>query len=451
MITKFRARYIQDSTINRLIFIHLLLAAVAFFKDILLAVYFGTSEIADALMLAYFIPDTIGNNLMAAAIAVAYVPFFSTLLARERNDQLYQAIQQVIFIFLSISTAIIVLLILFGRSLLQLIGTGMDENLIQLCYQFFLIILPIILLYPLTMIATSILHTYHKFNLPALTQVLHNGVLFIFLLSLIMGKVPVRSGGYWMASAITLATLVMTMIHWYAIFKGKINFSLLYHTKTSYKFKQLSPILHEFWPYFLILISTQIVYFVDRYLASSLGTGTIAGLNYAFRVSQFPIWVFVAAVNAVILPSLSRASAMGDYQVLLTKFKQAMMIILSITIPVALIFFVFRVPLISLLFQRGAFNETSLSITSDILAGYSLAIVGQSATLVCIRYFLAVKKMIYPFMIMLLAALITIISDFLLVDWMGAGGIGYASFIGSIVSAGLLLYYLFKDVNQSKN
>ncbi|HET6872195.1 MAG TPA: hypothetical protein VFH42_04320, partial [Sporolactobacillaceae bacterium] len=63
-----------------LILMNLMLAISAFFKDVAFAHYFGTSSTADAYTLGFFIPDMIGNNLIAAALGVACIPIFSRLL-----------------------------------------------------------------------------------------------------------------------------------------------------------------------------------------------------------------------------------------------------------------------------------------------------------------------------------------------------------------------------------
>src|SRR4051812_21838057 len=61
-------------------------ALMAFVKDVLLASYFGTSVQADGLTLAYFLPDMIGNTLIASALGVSCVPlFFTTIRFRRRG------------------------------------------------------------------------------------------------------------------------------------------------------------------------------------------------------------------------------------------------------------------------------------------------------------------------------------------------------------------------------
>jgi peptidoglycan biosynthesis protein MviN/MurJ (putative lipid II flippase) len=193
-----------------------------------------------------------------------------------------------------------------------------------------------------------------------------------------------------------------------------------------------------FIPYIFILLSTQAVYFVERSLAARLDTGTVAGLNYAFRLSQFPIWVFVTAVSAVMLPALSKLTVLGNkheiHRVLANSMKQ----IVLISFPTALCLYILRIPIVVTLFQRGAFDSSSVQITAEILEGYSIMVIGQAVSAIGLRYFLAEGRLGYPIVVFAATAALTILGDFLLVPLIGAKGIGYAAAAGTGLNACLL-------------
>src|SRR5690554_1072407 len=125
--------------------------------------------------------------------------------------------------------------------------------------------------------------------------------------------------------------------------------------------------LRIFLPYIVILFSLQAVYLAERYLVTAFDSGTTSALNYAFRLTQFPVWVFVSAVSIVILPSLSRHLAVGEVKEVRVVMVNAFRIVILVVLPSTLFLFLLREPLIIALFQRGAFDSRSVVLTTSIL------------------------------------------------------------------------------------
>ena len=57
---------------------------------------------------------------------------------------------------------------------------------------------------------------------------------------------------------------------------------------------------------------TQITFLVNTSLASTLVTGSIVAYNVAFTILQIPLGVIGVPLGVVLLPSMSRAMAIGD-------------------------------------------------------------------------------------------------------------------------------------------
>ena len=216
---------------------------------------------------------------------------------------------------------------------------------------------------------------------------------------------------------------------------------------TTEELLDLKEIFSVFLPYLFILLSTQSVLSVERYLASNLEVGTIAGLNYAYRIAQFPVWVFVAAVSVVIFPSMSKLKGLGHDEYVQKTFTKALWMVLVITVPLSISLYFLREPIIAILLQRGAFNHHSLHVTAGILSGYSLTIVGQGMVVVGLRFFMAQGQMIRPLLIFIMAAMVNIGADLLLVNKVGSEGLGYGAAAGAFINAGMIYYFIQKELN----
>lgn len=431
--------------VHLLIVFNLLLALVAFIKDIVLASYFGTSGVADAISLAFFLPDTFGNNLIGAAIAVSSIPILTKLSLNE-DPSLYQDTIKKLGVIVIIGTVILLILLLFlFQPLLQLFNWETQENLTTV-FDYFLIMSPIICCAPLWLMGSSVLQSSRKFIVPAISPILFNLVLLGTLLWCQWQSIPQTYGGKTFSYASTFGTLLCVIVTWTFIFrnqKWKWSFQT-FNLKSD--FTEVQKVLFTFSSYALILFFTQIGLVAERFFASSLQIGTIAALTYAYRLAQFPLWVFIAAITTFILPTISFHMRRSDFISLKYVLVRSLLFVIGSSGLISLIFVFFSDQIVRILFLRGSFNLDSVQLTSEILKGYGLSIIGQSLFVFCTRYYVAQSKMKVPLFIGLVGSCINICLLFVLVPWVGAGGIGYAVAISSSFSGALLLSHFIKNL-----
>ena len=446
----------KKNVISALILINMLLAVTALLKDVFLASYLGTTSNADALTLALFVPDTLGNLLFAASINMSCVPVFSMLFVNYKLDRLKKCFKNINVVVIIISLFMSGLLFVFRQAIMGSLGNSLSPQIIKTYVQLFSIILPIIIFYPLLYAGVSIMQVYGKFIIPAWAPVLYNGMFLSSIFCMYILKIPSTKGVYIIALAITLGVIGMFIMILQAVSKLNISFFDLGSKSINLlklprnEINDLRAILKIFLPYLLIIISTQTVFFFERFIASGQGVGSVAALSYAFRLAQFPIWVFVAAISTVILPSMSKLNGKGQAEELRKKIIKAFKTVLLFSIPMTTILYILRIPIITILFERGAFDSNSLNITADILQGYALAIIGQSLWAVCLRYFMAVGKTGLPLLSCVCAVIINIILDFYLTSKIGLSGLGYGAAIGATINAGIMLVGVMCNVDTSK-
>jgi putative peptidoglycan lipid II flippase len=113
----------------------------------------------------------------------------------------------------------------------------------------------------------------------------------------------------------------------------------------------------------------QINLLVGRQVASFF-EGAVAWLSYADRLYQLPLGVVGIAVGTVLLPDLSRRLRAGDHEGGREAFNRATEISLALTVPAAVALMVIAYPLISVLYERGAFDRADTIPTAWTLAIY---------------------------------------------------------------------------------
>lgn len=431
--------------VHMLIFFNLLLALAAFMKDMVLASYFGTSQIADLINLAFFLPDTLGNNLIGAAIAVSSIPVL-TRLSMNPDHTTFQITAQKLAVYLGFGTLIIlaVLLPLF-QPLIQLIypeGSGQAST---KAVRYFMALAPIITLAPLWLLGASILQSKQQFIIPALAPILYNLVLLASLIWCTLQGVPEHVGADVFSFANTIGILLCLLLTWgYMASQQEWKWQL---HQLNWNFDgEIRQVVWTFAAYALILSSTQLGLFAERVFAAKLQTGTIAALSYAYRLSQFPIWVFIAAINTFILPAISLHLERNDLKALKQDLMRSLLLVIGSSGITAAVLAIFSEPLLSILFLRDSFTAESVNITSNILKGYAVSIIGQSLYVFCTRYYVAKNAMKAPLVIGLLAGLINLGMLFLLVPKLDEVGIGYSAAISSTFGGGILLVHFIKTL-----
>lgn len=441
---------VVKDTVGALMMINILLALAAFFKDVMLAVYTGTSAYADAISIAFFVPDMIGNNLLAFSLGISCVPVFTRLYVQKDRERLYSCIRKTTLYYGLLAVVITLLFFLFSRVLVQFLTGDPSSPLYQITLPLYYILLPTLMFFTFIAIGTSLLQTLNRFISAALSPLLLNLIFLGILLICLALQVPPVQGMFYIALSIAVGVVAMfTLTGWFVFrqrqhwYKQISNSDPLPTVLEQHDFRQ---IMHTFVPFLLIILTSQFVYFFERYLAARMPTGSIAALNYAFRLSQFPIWVFVAAVSTVALPAMAKYIELGKADELKSVVVRAVKNVVIISLPISIFLSVLNAPIVSVLFQRGEFDAASTHVTSGILAGYSLAIVGLAISMLCLRYFMAAGSMLIPLGICIFSAAANIGIDFWLVPRIGATGFGYGAAMGALINAVLIIIVLKKQL-----
>ena len=98
--------------------------------------------------------------------------------------------------------------------------------------------------------------------------------------------------------------------------------------------------------------------------------GAVAWLSYADRLYQLPLGVVGIAIGVVLLPDLSRRLKAGDGSGGRDAINRATEFTLALTLPAAVALMVIPVPIVAVLFQRGAFTAADTWPTALAVAVY---------------------------------------------------------------------------------
>lgn len=176
----------------------------------------------------------------------------------------------------------------------------------------------------------------------------------------------------------------------------------------------------------------------ERLIAAALGSGVVAALGYGFRLPAAINGILVAAISATVLPYFSRLLAENKVSYCQHSLERSAWGLLIGGGFLALILAVFSAEIVSLFFQRGAFDAAAAARVSPIQQVYFLQLPGAMVMMLCIRLLVASGRNI------LVSLLVggSVVLQSLLAWWFGfsfgATGIAWASVVSTTVFAGVL-------------
>jgi putative peptidoglycan lipid II flippase len=187
--------------------------------------------------------------------------------------------------------------------------------------------------------------------------------------------------------------------------------------------------------------------------AYPMQTGAVASLQWAQRLYQFPLGVFGIAIATAIFPALADAASERDDQTDLAEsgddrlariLRQGLRLTMFIALPATAGLLLVRLPLVRVIFERGAFTLADSHRVAWLLAGYASAVWAYSLAHVLTRCFYAVGDEKAPVRIGAAMVALNLALNLTLIWWLGAAGLAWST---AVCAAGQCLW-LLKNVRR---
>jgi len=188
----------------------------------------------------------------------------------------------------------------------------------------------------------------------------------------------------------------------------------------------------------------QINLVVDMVIASLLPSGSISYLFYADRVNQLPLGVVGVAVGTALLPTLSRQVRADNVAAAHDSQNRAIEFALLLTLPAAAALAMIAYPVISVLFERGAFGAAEVKATAAALAVYALGLPAYVLVKALAPSFFARQDTATPVKISAVCMVVNLVLNLILMVPFLHVGIAMATAVSSWLNAGLMAYVLVK-------
>ena len=360
----------------------LLSRVLGFMRDILIAGFLGTGPVAEAFLIAFALPNMFRRFFAEGAFNMAFVPMFSKKVEGGEDAltfarDAFSGLASVLIVFTLLAQLAMPWLVLAMAS-----GFAGDVR-FDLAVALGRIAFAYIFFISLAALLSGVLNALGRFTAAAAAPLLLNAILISALLLAQSGvledqvTVQVAGGedltglhyGTMLVWGVLLAGIAQLALVWWAAARAGFNLTPR-RPKLTPELKRLALIAA---PAMLAGGVVQVNLLVGRQVASFFD-GAVAWLSYADRLYQLPLGVVGIAIGVVLLPDLSRRLRAGDDAGGQNALSRAAEISMTLTVPCAIALIVIPVPLISVLFERGAFGADDTAATALALAVYGLGL-----------------------------------------------------------------------------
>lgn len=386
-----------------------------FARDVLIAGLIGPGVLMDAFVAAFRLPNMFRRFFAEGAFNAAFVPMFSKRLEARADAEGFAslALSGLSFVLLILTA----LAMIFMPALVYVTAEGFyGDPRFDITVEYGRIVFPYIFFISLAALLSGVLNASGRFAAAAAAPVVLNVMLVIAMLCAwkIGGQVVLA-----LVWTIPFAGIAQLILVWVAANKVGLRVRPVRPRWTP----EIARLVRVAIPAALAGGVVQINLLVGQLVASHY-EGAISWLYSADRLYQLPLGVVGIAVGIVLLPDLSRRLQADDEVGARMAFSRASEISMALTIPCAVALTVVPFPIVSVLFERGAFSTDDTAATALAVTIYGLGLPAFVLQKTLQPLFFAREDTKSPFRYAVVAMVVN-----------AALAIGLAIFIGWIASA----------------
>ena len=363
-----------------------------------IAAAFGVGAAYDAYNYAYVLP-----GFLLILLGGINGPFHSAMVSvlarrpREEGAHVLAAINTLVGTGL---IGVTVLLVLFADPLITLLGPGLDASRHDIAVLQLRWMAPMALFAGLIGLGFGALNAADVFWLPSVSPLLSSvavigGILVLWwqLGGAITSPSTAVIGGIVLAASTTIGAVLQWLIQLPALSREGLNKLRLVW---DWHDPGVREVLKVMGPATLSSGMLQINVFVSLFFASGMPAAA-AGLGYANLLVQTPLGLLSNVLLVPLLPVYARLTAPEDRPELVSRIRQGLMLSNASMLPLGALMVALAVPIVALIYERGAFNAEAADLVGQLLMAYGIGMPAYLARDVLVRVFYALGDGVTPF------------------------------------------------------
>jgi putative peptidoglycan lipid II flippase len=403
-------------------------------REAVIAGQFGTSGKYDAYVAAFGVPDTLFLLIIGGAVGSAFIPVFTGLERTGKSREAWHLASTLInasVVLISLSG------IVLGLVAPALVGWVIAPGLPPERQALVVDLTRILLLSPLFMglggWAQGILNARQHFALSALAPIFYNlaiigGALFLVPFLDIYG--------------LAWGVVIGAILHFGVQVPGLVRVGMSYSPRLNIRDEGAGEVGKLILPRIVGQAAFQANIIAVRAIGSFLPAGRISALSYSYLLMMLPHGVFALSLATVTFPTMAAQYAEGNLDGMKHTLARAVKVLLFLTLPSAVGLFVLRYEIVAMIFQLGAFNQSSTELVASALGYFALGLVAYAVVEVLTRAFYALHDTATPVAVSVSTVLLNIGVSIALVQGFGWSHEGLALSLAVTTTVEMVLMWV---------
>lgn len=404
-------------------------------RDRFLASTFGAGDTLDVYYAAFRIPDLIYNLLILGALSAAFIPVFTGLVSKNKNDEAWNLANGILNITIVFIMVISVVSAVFAPFLMKLITPGFSEEKMKAVVLFSRIMFLSPLFLGISGIFGGILTSFKRFLIYSIAPIIYNAGIISGVLFFVK---------FWGPVGLAWGVVFGAFLHMLIQYPAARNLGFRHKGALVGTFKNgnIKKVFALMVPRTLGVAVNQLNLLVITIFASTLAAGSLAVFNFAQNLQSVPLGLFGISFAIAAFPVLSAFAAREEKADFVRTFSRTFRQILFFVIPLSVFILVLRAQLVRVVLGAGEFDWKDTTLTFQCLGVFALSLFAQSTTPLLVRAFYALHDTKTPFYIALVTEAVNIIGVLILLGRFQVVGLAIAFSVASVVQMLLLLFVL---------
>jgi len=392
-------------------------------RDIVVGGAFGASPAADAFFVAFRIPNLFRRVVAEGAASSAFVPVFTSELARGGQRAAAEAARVVGVAAMLSLTVLVALGMACSDWVIAVFAPGFtsEPDKLALTVHLTRLTFPYLLLVGMAAWAMGVLNTFRRFAVPAFGPVMLNLAMIAAVLGLASRlEQPVHA----LVIGVLVGGFLQFAVQWPSLRAVGVSLGSLRGLRGHPAIRRVRRLLV---PTIVGGAIYQINILVATIFASLLPGQSVSYLWYADRVFEFPLGVVAVAIGTAALPTLSGQAAVGRHDEMAHSVSYSLRLVWAVCLPATLGLWMLSPQIVEVLFERGRFTHSDVEMTAWALRAYVFGLLSVAAVRVLVSVFYAFEEAKVPVRTACVAFVANVITDLALMGptdpnagWWGA-------------------------------
>lgn len=415
----------------------LLSKMIGFAREIVLAYFFGTTQISDAYQISIAIPMAF-FLVLGTGFITTFIPMYNEILNIEGEKEANLFTNRLVLVITSISVIVVLLMISKIELFIKLFASGFDNKTYIIAVTFTTISVFGLFLNNLIYIFKGYLQINDNYVVPQLIGIPFNIIILLSIYySYNMNNIYILPIG----NIIALASQTI----WLVFLAFKYGFRFCIPNKIIDQ--NIRKVLYLSIPTIVGVSINELNVIIDKTLASRV-VGGISALNYANRLNITIVGIFALPIATVFYPTISKFVTLNKMDEAKQAISESVIGIIILVVPSTIGILVFSREIIEILFMRGQFDSYATTATTTALFFYSFGMIAVSLKEVLSKVFFSMQDTKTPMTNAAIGTIINIVLNVLLSYYFGIGGLALATSIASIFTMGLMCVSLRRKIGS---